>query len=477
MRYLGVAILLSLTICANSQEKALQIFLSDSAMIHGSVSLRIANINTQENILEYNSDKSFTPASVLKLVTSASALELLGPDYVFKTVLGYSGSLNRKTGKLSGDIIIIGGGDPALGSEYFSEHYNDFISKWIDEIKKSGIKKVTGRVITDDTYFDNNPVSGKWLIEDIGNYYGAGVYGLSVFDNTYEIHFNTTDSNHLIINKIVPNEFNISLTNNLKATGNTDEGYIYSMPYGNSALLVGTIPVNAEDFVLKGSIPDPPFLIAKIINDRLEAEGIKISGEPTTLRKENKTNTGEVVNITETISPALSEIIEVLNHESVNLYAETLARELGKKYRNNGSTSAGVEVIKDFLENAGIKTDGLFIEDGSGLSPANSINSSELVNLLLYMNLKGKNFAAYYNSLPEAGKNGTLKSYFKDGVFDSRLRAKSGSITRVRSYAGYFTTISGKNMAFSIIVNNFSGPSKHIIAGIEGIIKEVIENK
>jgi D-alanyl-D-alanine carboxypeptidase/D-alanyl-D-alanine-endopeptidase (penicillin-binding protein 4) len=118
----------------------------------------------------------------------------------------------------------------------------------------------------------------------------------------------------------------------------------------------------------------------------------------------------------------------------------------------------------------------MFIEDGSGLSPLNAINTRELVRLLVYMKNKGKYFSEYYSSLPDAGKNGTLKNYFKDPVFDSRLKAKSGSMTRVRSFAGYFTTVSGKEMAFSIIINNYSGPSKKIIAEIEENIKELISN-
>ena len=132
------------------------------------------------------------------------------------------------------------------------------------------------------------------------------------------------------------------------------------------------------------------------------------------------------------------------------------------------------KIIKDFLKNAGIETDGMFIEDGSGLSPVNSINSKELTKLLFYMKKNGRYFTEYFNSLPDAGKEGTLKNYFRDPAFDSRLKAKSGSMTRVRSYAGYFTTQSGKQMIFSIIVNNYSGPSKKIISHIEEIIKEII---
>ena len=127
----------------------------------------------------------------LSLLTSAAALELLGPGYCFKTQLGYTGNLNKSTGLLTGDIVIKGGGDPALGSQYFKDHYRNFLTDWITTIKKLGIKKIEGRIIADDTRYDNQPVPPKWIWEDIGNYYGAGTYGLSVFDNMFEIHFRT----------------------------------------------------------------------------------------------------------------------------------------------------------------------------------------------------------------------------------------------------------------------------------------------
>jgi D-alanyl-D-alanine carboxypeptidase/D-alanyl-D-alanine-endopeptidase (penicillin-binding protein 4) len=160
----------------------------------------------------------------------------------------------------------------------------------------------------------------------------------------------------------------------------------------------------------------------------------------------------------------------------VNLFAEHLIKELGKKFKNKGSTASGAEVITEFLLNSGMNINGLFIEDGSGLSPVNAINTRELVRLLVFMKKKGKYFNEFYASLPDAGKNGTLKNYFKDPVFESHLKAKSGSMTRVRSFAGYFTTNSGKEMVFSIIINNYSGPLKVITLGIEENIKELILN-
>ncbi len=192
------------------------------------------------------------------------------------------------------------------------------------------------------------------------------------------------------------------------------------------------------------------------------------------MRSEKNYKAEKFIPVAEISSPGLAEIIEVLNHESVNLFAEHLIKELGKKFKNDGSTASGAKVIMEFLKNSGIDTNGMFIEDGSGMSPLNAINTRELVRLLIYMKNNGKHFPEYFSSLPDAGKEGTLKNIFKDPVFDSRLKAKSGSMTRVRSYAGYFTTKSGKKMVFSIIINNFSGPSKNIVSEIEDNIKDLI---
>lgn len=460
---------------AFSQEKAFETFLADSVMSHATVSLCVLDASTGQAVMEYNSGKSLIPASILKLITSAAAMELLGPDYSFKTSLGYSGNLNRTTGRLSGDIIIKGGGDPSLGSNYFSDHYVDFLTRWIEDIKKTGIKRIEGRVITDDTYYDYLPVPAKWLWEDVGNYYGAGAYGLSLYDNTYEIHLRTSsDSLSRVITGFVPVECRFDLSDRMVAAGTDSEGYVFAAPYSTDGWLAGTFPVNKEDFILKASITDPPLLIAKIIDQKLKEAGIKISGEPTTARIQHRLITGQVNRISEITSPPLKDIIEVLNHMSMNHYAEHLAKELGKVFKNSGTTESGVEVIKEFLSANGINTHGLFMEDGSGLSPLDAVSSLVMADHLLFMKKYGRFFAEYYSSLPDAGKEGTLKYYFKDPVFDSRVNVKSGSMTRVRSFAGYLKTMSGRELIFSIIVNQYSGPSQKIISGIEEFVKEII---
>jgi D-alanyl-D-alanine carboxypeptidase/D-alanyl-D-alanine-endopeptidase (penicillin-binding protein 4) len=206
----------------------------------------------------------------------------------------------------------------------------------------------------------------------------------------------------------------------------------------------------------------------------LDSSGISVTEDPSTARIISTFSDMKPVFISEISSPPLKGIIEVLNHESVNLYAEHLLKELGKVYRNDGTTDAGVDVLYEFLKDSGINTGGIFLEDGSGLSPVNSISAKGVAEILFHMRNNSEYFNEFYTSLPEAGKEGTLKTCFSDPVFRDNLRAKSGSMTRVRSYAGYCRTLSGNDLTFCIIINNYSGSSQKIITGIEEMLKEAI---
>jgi D-alanyl-D-alanine carboxypeptidase/D-alanyl-D-alanine-endopeptidase (penicillin-binding protein 4) len=452
-------------------------FVTDTAFAHASLSFIVVGTDDMDTIIDYNSERSLNPASVMKLITTAAAIELLGPEYTFSTSIGYTGKISR-SGRLNGDIIIKGGGDPAFASKNFPDYYRQFPAGWIDDIRKLGIRKIKGRVITDDSYYDYFPIPAKWLWEDAGNYYGAGVYGASVFDNTYGIHFKTSgDSSQLVISGIEPPECRFEFTNWLVAAGTSDQGYVFAAPYSTNGWLAGSIPENMDDFVLKASVTDPPRLLAKIIDEKLRLSGIKISSEPTTVRLEKKKPEGTFTAISSITSPPLDSILVILNHESVNLYAEHLLKELGRKFRNQGSTKAGLEVVYEFLSGAGVDKVGMFIVDGSGLSPVNAINAGGLASVLVYMKKSGKHFSEYLNSLPEAGKEGTLRKYFKDPAFESSIKAKSGSMTRVKSYAGYLTSRSGKSYVFSMTINNFTCPPARVNQLFEEVLKEVILNK
>ncbi len=458
-----------------AQEKALRTLLADPAMKHASVSVSFRDVLTGRPVFEYEAPKALNPASVVKLATAAAAFSTLGRDYTFGTVISYTGTIDAATGRLSGDIIITGGGDPALGSRYFTAHYGDVIDTWVKDIRKAGIRSITGRIITDDSRYGYGPVPGRWLWEDLGNYYGAGVYGLSVFDNMYEIHLRTSsEGSGTEITKIVPVECSTDLDNKLVSSGSRDMGYVFAAPYGNGGWMAGSVPANREDFVLKASVTDPPLLAARMLGNALGRAGIATGREPATYRTARPADDVAMTRIGIIKSPPLCEIIKVMNRESVNLFAEHLAREMALKVRGAGRADTGAELLGEFI--AGTGQGGIFIEDASGLSPVNAISSAAFTEFL-YRAGTGQSWSDdFITSIPGPGDGGTLGSLFNDPLFAGRLNVKSGSMTRARNYAGYLTTVSGRRIAFCLLISNFTGQGTAIAAHCAAILKEATGN-
>lgn len=473
-----VLVIIALPVQLFSQiDRAIQNYVNDSVFENAGISICIRDINSGEILAGYNENMALTSASIMKLVTSGTALEILHPDYRYYTRVGYVGKLSDK--KLEGHIIIKGGGDPALGSEYFKDYYGYFIKQWASSIAESGIKEINGRVIADASIFEYSPAAPGWSWADLGNYYGAGVHGLSAFDNMYRIIFNTGErGTKPEITGLVPDIPGLIINNQLIAEGKSDRGYVYLPPYGDYAEIKGTIPVKRDSFALKASMPDPPYFVASLLHNELLNLGIEISGHPTTLKDYKQYIDDKLLNtavITSwQASPALFEIVKCTNLESVNLFAETLAWTLD--YENSGKESAGLngglKVISDFLESRELNTSGLYMTDGSGLSRSNALSSSFITSFLVYMSSEASYPDLFKMSLAIPGE-GTFESYFLTPELKNGLRGKSGTVSRVRNYAGYLITKSGREVAFGILSNNFDCSSHQVSKRVERLLIEV----
>ncbi|MFO7853248.1 MAG: D-alanyl-D-alanine carboxypeptidase/D-alanyl-D-alanine endopeptidase [Bacteroidota bacterium] len=458
-------------------------FVNDTSFRHAGISICFRDASSGNIIAGYNIDMALGSASVMKLVTTAAALEALGPDFRFVTRLGFVGNHNKVDSILNGHIVIKGGADPTILSEYFPENNKAVIDEWADKIVKAGIKEVKGSVVADATVFDYHPAPGGWNWADLGNYYGAGAHGICIFDNMYRIHFRTgKEGSKPEISEIDPDIPGLVIENRLISYGKRDNGYVYLAPYSNYAVIRGEIPPEKDDFILKASIPDPPLLTARLLQQALEKRSIRFDGNPTSLRlspdiaREFSSYPRTV--ITTTLSPPLSEIIAVINTESVNMFAEQLVKYLG--YVNSmtefSSKKSGLKGVKRYIDIIlGEAIEGLYVVDGSGLSRSNAISSSFITSLLHNMRSKSRYADYFYNSLPEAGKNGTLEHYFKDPVFANNLRAKSGTSTRIRNYAGYFKTSGGQDIAFAVMINNFDCSSAEVTGRVELLLKKMIK--
>lgn len=453
-------------------EKHIRHFLEQPELHNVRVGIHLGDRQTGATLFELNADELFIPASVLKVVTSAAALEMLGADYRFFTRIGYTGKIEN--GILKGDLIVRGGGDPSLGSEYFRNHYFNphFLETWVQYIQAAGIRKVEGNLIMNTSIYDRENIPPTWIWEDMGNYYGAGANALTVYDNQLRIRFRSPEKpGHLTeITSVYPVIDGINFKNEVLSSDiSRDLAYVFGSPIDGSRVIRGTIPKNRTSFTIKASNPFPAKLFADDFINRLAHAGVFISGKTI----ENDMKPIEFNPIYELESPALAEIIKVLNHESVNLIAEHLVKQIGFEKTGQGSRDSGLKQIALFWKNAGLNTEQLIMEDGSGLSHLNAVSPKFLTEVLRFMS-ESENSVVFSESLPAAGQ-GTLH-YFNAGVLPAnQFRAKSGTLTRVRCFTGILHAKSGKEIFFSIMLNYFSGSSPKLNRELEKLLTSILE--
>lgn len=403
----------------------------------------------------YRLDDGLVPASTMKAITTATANELLGPEHRFVTELQTTGTLGEDGG-LKGDVVIRGGGDPTLAATDLSATY----AKWKAALAEAGIKRVEGSVIGDASIFGTALTPDTWQWNDLGNYYGAGASGLTVHQNLFYATFRTpsvgaraplSGTNPKLPEHEFHNEMRVG------ASGSGDQGYIYGDPYGKLFTFRGTVPAGSGSFTIKGALPDPAFFCARTFSEYLVKNGLPVSGEPTTDRL--LALAGEEIGarkkIHEESSAPLSSLIQTTNHKSDNLMAECFHRVIGVEAKGQGTTTAAADAVKAHWAAKGLDLGGFFMGDGCGLSRANTVTPRQMA-LILHEAAKGEHFATFRASLPVAGRSGTLKSIGGGTAAEGRIRAKSGTMDRIRNYAGYVEARSGKRYAFAIFVTNYA---------------------
>ncbi len=460
--YLMCIVLLFSSIDTSGKSRALTVFLNTPELSCANIGILVKEVQTNKTIVEYRSDKALIPGSNFKLITTATALNLLGPDYRFSTMLEFDGHIDLR-GILHGNIYIVGSGDPTIGSKDFNNV--DFIDKWVMAVKKMGIKAVDGRVVADVSAFDKEVIPPNWVWEDMGNYYAAGVYGLSLDDNLYRLTFRTDSigSTPTII-AISPSFHPIIFHNYLTASSiNADRSYLHGAPFSYQRTITGTLPANRASFVVKGDLPNPPLALASFFTDQLNQQEILVSGIPTdTLPTLHRIRTQFYVHY----SPDLNAIIDKTNTESNNLFAEHIFKRLALISHPVATREEATEVVKQFWASHQADTTSLFIEDGSGLSPFDGVTPKFFVHLLIYMRKENAYGNQLFNSLPIAGKSGTLRNFLANTPLEGKVHAKSGSIKRVLCYSGYLEH-NNKEYAFSIMTNSFKGAASNVQKAIE----------
>ncbi len=452
MKFLVLLLVLFYAFPAKSQQlsinltAALNNLQNDKQFKHAIISMYIEETRTGKIILAQNAQTGLAPASCQKIITSTTAFELLGKQYTYKTQMGYDGTISKHT--LNGNLYLIGYGDPTLGSWRWQKTKEEtFIKNIISGLVANDIKTINGDIVIDDSKWETQATPNGWVWEDVGNYYGAGARGVNWHENQYDLILKpgkkTGDEVAIIATK--PELNHVRFINELKTgkEGSGDNSIIYLPENGEVAVVRGTVPAGNETFIVSGSIPNPPQLLAKIIEKILATNKVAYSGYIKT-RPDLAVDKKPILSETRILQTMLSPSFDSINYwflkKSINLYGEALVKTIAYEKTGAGSADSGIAIIKDFWSNRGIEKPALKILDGSGLSPANRVTTMALVTVLQYAT-KQNWFASFYNSLPEI--NG--------------IRMKDGYINGVRAYSGYVKCGNGKEYTFSFIINNFDG--------------------
>ncbi len=448
-------------------------------------------------LFDRDSDKAFTPASNMKLYTSSAALDLLGADFRIETSV-YVPTAQRKRGLVRGDLVFFGRGDPNLSARFASDgNPSSFkpadtipaIEALADEIKSAGVRRISGDVIGDDSYFATDRLGASWEWDDVQFYYGAEISELTVNDNV--VTFTVTPAARPGVPptiKVQPATSYVKIVNNATTSGGGLRRIgVNRQLNSNTVEFFGTIPRGGEKFEVHIAVHDPALFAATLLKEALARRGILTAGrvrscdalcrvsEPLDLRR--------VELVAKVVSAPLSTILQVVNKPSQNLHTELLLRQIGtvnavrslNEYgRPQSSDSLGNAVRRRFLERAGVDVTPLSLRDGSGLSRQDLVTPRATVQLLEFMR-KHPQFEVFRNSLPVAGIDGTLERRMKSTSAEGNVRAKTGSLSYVNTLSGYLRTKGGMLVTFSLMGNNYTGPARDVTETMDQICNLLVE--
>ena len=480
--------------------------LAESQDERGFWGIDAVSLDSGRSIFALDDDKLFTPASNAKLFVTAAVFGLIGPDYRFKTTVESMGSLD-KYGRLNSDLVLVGRGDPNLSGRTLP--YNTHTERKVppiqvlqdlaDQLVQHGLKYVDGDVVADDSYFVWERYGEGWSQDDLAREWGAPVSALTINDNVIFVNIMPAvrPGERAFLN-ITPFPEYYKIENQVITTPAGSGPRTVSInrePGGNLLTFWGNIPQDDPGFGEALAIEDPADFAARLFRQLLEQRGVTIYGHARTRHTElasmqtfsvtsmasgggsdaRPPNPSPMVLASYQSQPVLQDL-RVINKVSQNLHAELMLRLLGKEKGNSGSIEGGLEVLRGFLVNAGIKPDQFVFLDGSGLSREDLVTPSAVVSLLRYCHQQPWG-QSYEDTLPVAATDGSLTDRFRNTAAAGMVRAKTGSLTHVYALSGYATTAAGEHIAFSIMTNNNNVQTKQILDTIDRIVLTLVTSK
>ncbi len=490
-----------------SLSQRIEQLLAQPDVARGFWGIEVVSLTSGNTLYANNADRLFTPASNTKLFTTSAALALIGPDYKFRTTVEANGIVD-KYGRLTGDLVLVGRGDPNISGRVLpytikSERRDppmQVLENLADQLVQKGVKFVDGDLIADDSYFAFERWGEGWAQDDLMSQWGAPVSALTINDNVIFVNVLPADrpGEKAFVN-VTPYAGYYRLDNRIMTTpvGTGPRSIqIERQPGSNQLTMWGNIPLDDAGFTDALAIEDPAEFAGELFREMLDKRGITVYGRTrvrhtelaslstfsvtTTasagggdIPKPRSANPPLVLALAESLP--LGDDLTLVNKISQNLHAELMLRLLGREKGAAGTIEGGLEVLRGFLLQAGIKSEEYSFFDGSGMSRQNLVTPDAIVKLLKYDATQpwGERFQS---TLPVAGVDGTLRLRFSGTSAVGRVRAKTGSLGHVSTLAGYADTMNGDRVVFSIMSNNHNMGSRRAEQVIDSIVGAIVED-
>jgi D-alanyl-D-alanine carboxypeptidase/D-alanyl-D-alanine-endopeptidase (penicillin-binding protein 4) len=438
------------------------------------VGARVTSLDSGRVLYSHDADTLVMPASNLKILTIAAAAERLGWDYRYETRLEAAGTVDAN-GTLHGDLVVVGTGDPSIGSQ--DAGAAELFFEWADDLRRAGIRRVEGRLVGDDNAFSDETLGAGWAWDYLASGYAAPAGALNYNENVAVVHLApgaSVDAPAAV--SLTPPGHGLTVVNHVVTTA-AGTGAIVSLwrtPGSANLVVTGSVPIDGAPFVRTAAVENPTRYFVDALRLALAGRGIVVAGGAWDIDDlATPVARGPRQLVARRESAPFSSLAGYAMKVSQNFYGETIFRTLGRTPATPGSAAGGRAAVRETLDAWGVPGDAYVMNDGSGLSRYDYASAAAIVQVLAHVwhdeRLRGP-FAA---ALPVAGHDGTLASRMKDGPLDRRVQAKTGTISNARALSGYLTRDDGEHVAFSIIVNNYTAPNAQIDAVVERALARV----
>lgn len=448
-----------------SMERNINAIMADSSMKSIVSSVTVRKASTGEIVYEANADRKVTPASTLKLLTSAAALEALGEEYRFTTEMLTDGSIEK--GVLNGNLYLRGQGDPTLMKKD--------LDQFATVLAKSGVKKINGDLVGDDSWFDAIRLSPGIDKSDETFYYAAQISGLTLSPNTdYDagtviVNARPTKKGYKAKVTMTPDTGIITIINksNTVPKGHKNTLSIKRKHGTNTIVITGNAPIGSAGKKEWVTVSNPTAYSLDVFKKSLGSKGIKFNKSSKVTRREAPQN-ADIISSRQ--SMPLKKLMRPFMKLSNNTHAEILAKTMGKQLYGDGSWNAGLRVMREFGQSIGLHSAAWDFEDASGMSHKNKVTSAELTELLFLVR-QAPWYGSFVQGLPVSGMNdrfigGTLKNRLTGATVKGKVVAKTGSLNHVNALAGYVETRNGETLIFSVLTQ---GQKKTALPAIDQI--------